>query len=301
MASKKTVSLVLGSGAARGMAHIGVIQVLEERGYTIAEIAGSSIGALIGGIYAAGQLPEFTAWICDLGRVDVFGLMDFSFSSKGFIKGEKVFQEIQKIVRERKIEELPIPFSCNAVDYQLGKDRVFDSGSLFSAIRASVSIPSLVQPAIIDGREYIDGGVLNPLPVNLLKGKKGHLLLAVNLNALGDSYIPPPKKDHFGKKLIKTPGWFRDYQKRMKKYFDSSEKETPAEIKSLGSLELINRSMELLHDRVSQLTLEKHPADILIDISKKQVGTMEFHRAAEMIEIGRIKTEHALNLWEHDS
>ncbi len=301
MTSKKSVSLVLGSGGARGMAHIGVIEVLEERGYEIREIAGSSAGALVGGIYAAGQLPEFTEWICNLGRVDVFGLMDFSFSSKGFIRGEKVFQELRKIVQERKIEELPIPFSCNAVDYHHGVDRVFDSGSLFSAIRASVSIPSLVQPAIIDGIEYIDGGVLNPLPLNLLDREEERMVLAVNLNALGDSYIAPPQKDHFGKRLIKTPGWFRDYQNRMKKYFDQAEKEKTKEIKSLGSLDLINRSMELLHDRVSQLTLEKHQADVLIEISKRQASTMEFYRAAEMIEIGRIKTEKALDSWENES
>ena len=103
MQAKKTVSLVLGSGGARGMAHIGVIEVLEERGYQIEEIAGSSVGALVGGIYASGKLPDFKDWICNLGRVDVFGLMDFSFSSKGFIKGEKVFDELRKIVEEQLI------------------------------------------------------------------------------------------------------------------------------------------------------------------------------------------------------
>lgn len=296
MNSNKSVSLVLGSGGARGMAHIGVIEVLEERGYEIKEIAGSSVGALVGGIYAKGNLADFKDWICDLGRVDVFGLMDFSFSSRGFIKGDKVFSELKKIVGECLIEELDFPFYCNAVDYAEGTERVFESGSLFAAIRASSSIPTLVQPAVIDSKEYIDGGVLNPLPMDLLKNAEENLVIAVNLNALGRSYLNPPKKAHDGKSLIKMPNWMKDYQKKMSGYFETEEK-SPKN-KSLGSLDLLNRSMELLHDRVSYLTLEKHPADILIEISKKQASTMEFYRAAELVEIGRIKMTEALNKLE---
>jgi NTE family protein len=296
MNSKKSVSLVLGSGGARGMAHIGVIEVLVERGYRIDEIAGSSVGALVGGIYAKGNLPEFKDWISNLGRMDVFGLMDFSFSSRGFIKGEKVFFELQKIVGECLIEDLDFPFCCNAVDYLEGTERVFESGSLFAAIRASSSVPTLVQPAIIDSVEYIDGGVLNPLPMDLLKKNKDNLVIAVNLNALGESYVTPPRKDHDGKSLIKMPGWMKDYQKKMSGYFESEEK--LPKIRTLGSLDLLNRSMELLHDRVSYLTLEKHPADVLIEISKKQASTMEFYRAAELVEIGRIKMTNALNKLE---
>lgn len=299
MQVNKPVSLVLGSGGARGMAHIGVIEVLEERGYAIKEIAGSSVGALIGGIYASGKLPDFKDWICHLDRIDVFGLMDFSFSSKGFIKGEKVFLELKKIVEEKQIQELSLPFYCNAVDYHEGVERVFKSGSLFSAIRASVSIPTLVQPAKIDGKEYIDGGVLNPLPMDLIKNAKENLVVAVNLNALVDSYISPPIKDHEGRRMIKTPGWMKEYQKKMSGYFEADE--TPPKLKSLGSLDLLNRSMELLHDRVSALTLEKHPADILIQISKKQASTMAFYRAAELIEIGRIKTSEALDQLENEA
>jgi NTE family protein len=297
MNSNKSVSLVLGGGGARGMAHIGVIEVLVERGYCIDEIAGSSVGALVGGIYAKGNLPLFKDWICNLGRVDVFGLMDFSFSSRGFIKGEKVFSELKKIVGECLIEDLDLPFCCNAVDYHEGIERVFESGSLFMAIRASSSIPTLVQPAVIDAKEYIDGGVLNPLPMDLLKNSTKNLVIAVNLNALGDSYLDPPKKDRDGKRLISTPAWMKDYQKKMSGYFEIEEKSP--KIRSLGSLDLLNRSMELLHDRVSYLTLEKHPADVLIEISKKQASTMEFYRAAELVEIGRIKMTQALNKLEN--
>lgn len=295
----KSVSLVLGSGGARGMAHIGVIEVLEERGYVIQEIAGSSVGALVGGIYASGKLSEFKDWICNLDRIDVFGLMDFSFSSKGFIKGEKVFLELKKIIAERQIEELPLPFYCNAVDYHEGVERVFNSGSLFTAIRASASVPSLVQPAKIDGIEYIDGGVLNPLPLDLLKSSKKNMVVAVNLNSLSGNYIPAPKKDHGGKQLLKMPGWMKDYQNKMSGYFESDL--TPSKEKSLGSLDIINRSMELLHDRVSNLSLEKYKADVVIQINKKQASTMSFYRAAELIEIGRIKTIEALDKLENEA
>jgi len=299
MQANKTVSLVLGSGGARGMAHIGVIEVLEERGYVIKEIAGSSVGALVGGVYGSGKLPDFKDWICNLDRIDVFSLMDFSFSSKGFIKGEKVFLELKKIVEERLIEDLSLPFFCNAVDYKEGKERIFDSGSLFSAIRASASIPSLVQPMNIEGIEYIDGGVLNPLPLDLLRASKKNIVVAVNLNSLSESYISPPKKDHGGKKLIKMPAWMKDYQNKMTGYFESDL--TSSQEKSLGSLEIINRSFELLHDRVSNLSLEKYTADVLIQVNKKQASTMSFYKAAELIEIGRIKTTEALDQLEDAS
>lgn len=297
MQSKKSVSLVLGSGGARGMAHIGAIEVLEERGYTIREIAGSSVGALVGGVHAAGKLADFKDWICHLDRVDVFALMDFSFSSRGFIRGEKVFSELKKIVQEQQIEDLAIPFVCNAVDYQEGKERVFRSGSLFSAIRASSSIPSLVQPARLEGREYIDGGVLNPLPMDLLHATADSFTMAVNLNALGQDYVAPPKKDHGGNRLIKMPSWMKEYQGKMIHYFESEVRSSPS--KGLGSLDIINRSMELLHDRVATLTLAKYPADVLIQVSKRQASTLSFYRAAELIEIGRIKTQAALDQFEN--
>ena len=125
MSKKKTVSLVLSSGGARGLAHVGVIEELEKRGYQIGEIAGCSAGALVGGMYAAGKMPEFKDWICNLDRVDVFSLMDFTFSSRGFIKGEKVYNALKKVVPDCQIEDLSIPFSCNAVEVHTGKEHVF--------------------------------------------------------------------------------------------------------------------------------------------------------------------------------
>lgn len=299
MSKKKTVSLVLSSGGARGLAHVGVIEELENRGYEIAEIAGCSAGALVGGMYAAGKMPEFKDWICNLDRLDVFSLMDFTFSSRGFIKGEKVYNALKKVVKDSQIEDLGIPFSCNAVDYKNGEEVIFRNGSLYAAIRASGSIPSVFQPARHHRHEFIDGGVLNPVPISLISNHENRMLVVAEVNGPESHYIQPPKKDEKGNSFLSIPGWLKDYRKKMRSYFPEEEKEEKSN--SLSSLDLITRSFDLLQDRFCQLLIEKHPVDLMVQISRKQAGTLEFHRAAEMIEIGRQKTKEALDQLENGS
>ena len=297
MAKNKTVSLVLSSGGARGLAHVGVIEELERRGYAIGEIAGCSAGALVGGMYAAGKLPEFKDWICNLDRVDVFSLMDFTFSSRGFIKGEKVYQALKKVVPDQNIENLPIRFSCNAVDVNSGKEHVFTQGSLYKAIRASGSIPSVFLPAQIDKRNFIDGGVLNPVPISLISDPHKTLIVVVNTNSLAEHFLPPAHKKSIQKKSMTMPGWLMDYQNKMKQYF-------PEEIKKVqqrrySAMELVKRSFDLLQDRYCQLLLENYQVEVEIKVASIQAGTLEFHRAAELIEVGRIKACEALDRLEH--
>lgn len=297
MSKKKTVSLVLSSGGARGLAHVGVIEELERRGYEISEIAGCSAGALVGGMYAAGKMPEFKDWICNLDRVDVFSLMDFTFSSRGFIKGEKVYNALKKVVQDCQIEDLPIRFSCNAVEVNSGKEYIFKKGSLYKAIRASGSIPSVFLPAKIDQHHFIDGGVLNPVPISLLSEPSKDLVVVVDVNGLENEFIPPPQKDETGKSFITLPNWVKEYQSKMKQFFPEEKK---AESKlAYSSLDLVTRSFDLLQDRFCELLLEKHPVDVKIKVSRKQAGTLEFHRSAEMIEIGRLKAQEALDQLEH--
>ena len=297
MSKKKTVSLVLSSGGARGLAHVGVIEELERRGYQIGEIAGCSAGALVGGMYAAGKMPEFKDWICNLDRVDVFSLMDFTFSSRGFIKGEKVYSALKKVVPDCQIEDLSIPFSCNAVEIHTGKEYVFRKGSLYKAIRASGSIPSVFLPAKIEKNHFIDGGVLNPVPISLLSDPEETLVVVVDVNGLENEFIPPPQKDESGKQFISLPSWLKDYQSKMRQFFPDEKK---AESKTAySSLELVTRSFDLLQDRFCELLLEKYPVDVKIKISRKQAGTLEFHRSAEMIEIGRLKAKEALDQLEY--
>jgi NTE family protein len=296
MGKKKTVSLVLSSGGARGLAHLGVIEELQRRGYVLGEIAGCSAGALIGGMYAAGKLPEFKDWICNLDRVDVFSLMDFTFSSSGFIKGEKVYQALKKVIPDRNIEELNLPFSCNAVDMNSGKEHVFTRGSLYKAIRASGSIPSVFLPAKIDKQHFIDGGVLNPVPISLLSNPQDTLVVVVDANALTDHYLPAQVKVA-KKQALSLPSWVKDYRQKMGSYFpEEKKKETQT---TYSALELVTRSFDLLQDRYCQLLLENYPVDVEIKVARKQAGTLEFHRAAELIEIGRIKASEALDKLEH--
>ena len=296
MGKKKTVSLVLSSGGARGLAHLGVIEELQRRGYVLGEIAGCSAGALVGGMYAAGKLPEFKDWICNLDRVDVFSLMDFTFSSSGFIKGEKVYQALKKVIPDRNIEELNLPFSCNAVDMNSGKEHVFTRGSLYKAIRASGSIPSVFLPAKIDKQHFIDGGVLNPVPISLLSNPQDTLVVVVDANALTDHYLPAQIKVA-KKQALSLPSWVKDYRQKMGSYFpEEKKKETQT---TYSALELVTRSFDLLQDRYCQLLLENYPVDVEIKVARKQAGTLEFHRAAELIEIGRIKASQALDKLEH--
>jgi NTE family protein len=297
MAKNKTVSLVLSSGGARGLAHVGVIEELERRGYNITEIAGCSAGALVGGMYAAGKLPEFKDWICNLDRVDVFSLMDFTFSSRGFIKGEKVYQALKKVVPDQAIENLPIRFSCNAVDVNSGKEHVFAQGSLYKAIRASGSIPSVFLPAQIDKRNLIDGGVLNPVPISLLSDPHNTLVVVVNANSLAEHFLHSPLKKSKQKQSLSLPEWLMDYQDKMKVFFPEEEKKVQQ--KRYSALELVSRSFDLLQDRYCQLLLENYPVEVEIKVASSQAGTLEFHRAAELIEVGRIKACEALDRLEN--
>ncbi|MFN3802428.1 patatin-like phospholipase family protein [Belliella pelovolcani] len=297
---KKTVSLVLSSGGARGMAHIGVIEALEEAGYEIVSISGCSAGALVGGIHATGNLQKFKNWICNLDKIDVFSLMDFTLSSKGFIKGDKVFNELKKLVKDCQIEDLKIPFNCTAVEIPLGKEKIFEKGMLFDAIRASVSIPTVLTPARIKEREYIDGGILNPIPLSLLpKRNRGELTFAVDLNGPKEAFVkvePETSDKKESESLIKVPQWMKDYKSKFSKYFEAEEKEEKH--KGMSSVELLNYSFDLLQDKLSSIVLEKHEVDVLIEIARTQAGTLEFHRAAELVEIGRKKTEEALKKLE---
>jgi NTE family protein len=294
--SKKTVSLVLSSGGARGMAHIGAIEALEEAGYEIVSIAGCSAGALVGGIYATGNLPKFKDWICNLDKVDVFSLMDFTFSSRGFIKGEKVFGELRKLIDDCQIESLRIPFYCTAVEIPTGNEKVFHTGSLYDAIRASVSIPSILTPAKIGRHEYIDGGILNPLPFDIIPSEEmGSLIVAVDLNGPKKAFTTfekPKEKDK-----LQLPFWMKEYKKKVSKYFKDEGKEQKH--KGMGFIDLLNFSYDLLQDKLSALVLERHPVDILIEIARDQAGTLEFDKAAELIEIGKNKMKEAIEQFEY--
>ncbi|MBX2843187.1 MAG: patatin-like phospholipase family protein [Flammeovirgaceae bacterium] len=267
----RSVALVLSSGGARGLAHIGVIEELLKNNYEIKSIAGTSMGAVIGGIYAAGKLQEFKEWACSVDKVKLLRLVDFTFSSQGFIRGDRVLNEIKKMVGHIHIEDLEIPYVAVATDIKEQVEVVFREGDLYEAIRSSMAIPTVFTPNIVDGKELVDGGILNPLPMDLVKRTPGDLLVVVNVNHNGP--LPKPIMKKIAKK--EKNGWF------------GSNGSGKTKDKKLGYFDLLMRSFDLTQDRLSDLIIEKHQPDILINISRESSGSFEFYRTKELIEIGK--------------
>ena len=278
---KQKVALVLGSGGARGTAHIGVIRELTKRGYEISSISGASMGALVGGIYASGKLDEYESWLCSLSKIDMFNLVDFTLSKKGIIKADKVLRKIQTFIPDQNIEELPIKFAAVTTDMSQKKEIVLTEGSLFEAIRASISIPMVITPAVKNDTLFVDGGVLNPVPVNRVFRQKGDILIAVNVNA----QIPDQTKTEYNSEwryfenLIH--GKLNRFQKKLSKLVTINKKE------SMGYFNLIGETTYLMLSQISKLTLERTPPDLVIEVSRHACGTFDFYKASKLIELGR--------------
>lgn len=179
---KQNVALVLSSGGPRGFAYIGAIEELLRRGYNITSVAGTSMGSLIGGIYASGRLPQIKDWLYTLDAWKVFTLMDLSISKNHIVKGDRVIEAIKEIVPDMDIEDLRIPFKAIATDLYTGEEVVFDKGNLFQAIRASISIPSLFRPVKYGYRTLIDGGIANAIPLNRVERNGNDILVAFDVN-----------------------------------------------------------------------------------------------------------------------
>lgn len=274
------VALVLSSGGARGFAHIGAIKVLENNGFNITSVAGTSMGALVGGIYAAGKLKEFEEWVSGLDVMEVLKLTDISLSKKGLVKGTRIIEKMKEIVPDQNIEDLPVPYSAIATDIIRGRERIFNAGSLFDAIRASISIPTFFQPFSMGGDYFVDGGLVNPIPINRVKRHDGDLLAVVNVNA----DIPHVK-------LQASPGEEEArgnvYLSRVRKINDHATRHIPEDKKDdIGLFNLNNRSISIMLNQIAALTLMNHKVDIMIQISKESFGTYDFYKAGEIISEG---------------
>ena len=284
---KKTISLVLGSGGARGLAHIGVIQVLEEQGFKISSISGSSMGALVGGIYAAGQLETFTEWVCALDRMNVLRLLDFSFSGDAIFKGDRIIDTLRDLIGEQAIEELQISFTAVATDLDKSREVWFSSGPLFDAIRASIALPTVFSPFIHRGRTLVDGGLLNPLPIAPTLHDMTDLTLAVSL--CGKSQ----KKEEVLPPVIKNENKSDSYYQKLLDFIeDLQPKKT--EDNEAGVFDIISKSIDAMQSSISSFKLAAYTPDIVIEIPRDACSIYEFERAAEMIEIGRLKATSAL-------
>lgn len=179
----KKVSLVLSGGGARGLAHIGVIEELEKRGYEIHSVVGTSMGALVGGVYAMGKMEEFKNWMYTLDRRKVFNLVDFTLSTHGLVKGDKVLNKMKEFISDKPIEDLPIYFAALAVNLIKKEEVLFEEGSIYDAIRASISIPNVLTPVKTEDGFLVDGGLMNNLPMSYAKRVEGDILVAVDVGA----------------------------------------------------------------------------------------------------------------------
>ncbi|MBN1987184.1 MAG: patatin-like phospholipase family protein, partial [Prolixibacteraceae bacterium] len=280
MPENKNVALVLSSGGARGIAHIGVIEELQSRGYVVTSVSGTSMGALIGGMLATGKLEIYKNWMCSLDKMDVFSLVDFTVNISGIVKGNRIIREMKKMIPDTPIEKLQIPYSAVATDVLTEKEIIFTTGSLYEAIRASISIPSVFIPHQINGWQLIDGGVINPIPINRVKRNGADILVVVNL------YSPIPHREPATKTEEKP------YNKKQSKYLKAIHERIdniiPKNKKDkVGYINLLNKTSSLMIHKIAELTIERYQPDITIEISRNAYGTYEFYRAKEIIETGR--------------
>jgi NTE family protein len=278
---KQKVALVLSGGGARGIAHIGVIEELESRGYEITSIAGTSMGSVVGGIYAAGKLDILKKWLFSLDKLKVLYMVDFTLSKQGLVKGDRVTGRLKRLIADTQIEDLRIPFAAVAVDLIQSREVVFRSGSMYEALRASVSIPTVFTPVKTKDGLLVDGGVMNNVPIDRVVRTPGDILVAVDVNA-----SVPVNKPAITKKEEKArQSVYRKKVLEFQHYLIRNGSKS-SELK-LGYFDLISKTISLMTHHTARLLMEQHSPDILIEVSHDSCEMYDFYKAEEMVEIGR--------------
>ncbi|MBL4746561.1 MAG: patatin-like phospholipase family protein [Flavobacteriaceae bacterium] len=271
---KQTVSLVLGSGGARGLAHVGVIRWLEAHDFEIKSISGCSIGAAIGGAYAMGNLDSFVAWLTGYKRSDMYFMLDFIFGKGGFVKGDKVLETIKKQIGVGLIEELPIKFTAVAADIANEEEVWLQEGALCQAIRASISLPLFFTPYELNGVKLLDGGILNPTPIEPTLKDDTDITIVVNLGGTPELKLP--------EKVIRKDPWQRKldvYINKMKKYRNKTSNEW-------SMMYVADQSFNAMQNAIAQQKMKMYPPDYIINIPRNKCNTLEFEKSAEMIAFG---------------
>ncbi len=334
-----SVSLVLGSGGARGYAHIGVIEELIAQGFDIRSVAGSSMGALVGGVYAAGKLDAYRDWVKPLQRMDVLRLLDWTFSGGGLIKGDRIIDKMRELIGEVNIEDLPVSYTAVAVDLMAQREVWFSRGPLFDAIRASIAIPTVLRPHYYEGRTLVDGGLLNPVPITPTLRDLTDCTIAVDVNSSaeqidagpGSSTTAAASDSTFGSvagvlveessplqvsaaanaatgeaaaelplplpESVPSPG----YRQRIVDFINTLvERRDKKAVRAddPGMLELFARSLDVVQETITRFKLAAQPPDLLIRVPRNVCAFYEFHRAEEVIELGRERTREALRHWQ---
>ncbi len=301
----KNIALVLASGGSRGFAHIGAIDELLSRGYKITSISGTSMGALVGGVYAAGGLDAFKEWMRKFDKFKMFTLMDFTISTDGLVKGQKLIKELKTVVPDNNIEELSIPFTAVATDIWGRKEVVFRSGSLFDAIRSSISIPSVFKPYKIGTMRLIDGGIVNPIPLNRVERHKGDLLFAIDLNAACNPHPQKQRKTVAQKleeknffEMLHLPTLHFDPSGLFKSHSNEDLSQYGESKESLNYYQLLTESFGMMIQTNSERSLILDPPDLLITIPRNSYNTMEFYKYEEIVDLGRRKCAEVLDRYE---
>tara|TARA_R110002050_G_scaffold1244_4_gene8710 strand:- start:141593 stop:142489 length:897 start_codon:yes stop_codon:yes gene_type:complete len=295
----QTISLVLGSGGARGLAHIGVIHWLEEHHFKIESISGCSMGALVGGVYAAGKLDEFEHWVSAITKVDMVGLLDLAWSNNGLIKGDKIINSLIDLVGEQLIEDLPLSFTAVAADIASEKEVWIQSGKLFDGIRASISLPLFFTPFNVNGVDLIDGGVLNPVPIAPTFGDNTDLTIAVNLGG-------PPEIKQIKESASAQPSFLsEELHEKISHFITRFQQAITPNSHDWTAYDVANQAFEAMQSTIARQKLAAYPPDITIEFPRNSCGILEFNRASEMIELGydmaQQRLHHLLeNTQQHD-
>ena len=280
------VALVLGAGGARGLAQIGVLEALDARGLEISAIAGSSSGALVGGVYAAGKLTEFREQLVRLDRRGFLKLLDPVIGRAGQLRGSRLVHRMREVVGDPDIESLPLPFTAVAVDLMRQREVWLRSGPLWEAIRASFAVPGLFTPHLVHGRELVDGGLLAPLPIAATRMSDAHRLIAVDMHGWPER---PPGSPAAAEGEPTTVG------NRVGEWFERKLGLRSDDDEEYGLTELMARSLDIMQAQIARVHLALDPPELVIRIPRDACLFYEFWRAAELIDIGRAEAEKALD------
>ena len=285
-----SVSLVLGSGGARGHAHVGVIRAIEERGLEIRNIAGCSMGAVVGGIFAAGELDTYWSWARELKRGDVVRLLDLSFTWTSIFKGERIFEVLKELIGDRQIEDLDRGFTAVATDLDQQREVWLKKGSLFRAVRASTAVPGVFSPVELDGRTLVDGGLVNPIPIAPTLNDTTDLTIAVNLNALDE----PERLGNPGESAAADSG-SGGYKAAISRWVSELLEGEEGQSSPPDAADLLTRSIDVMQGAIARLKLAAYAPDKVVSIPRDACSFFEFHRAEEMAELGYERTLRALD------
>lgn len=318
------VALVLGSGGARGYAHIGVIDELQARGCEIVGVSGSSMGALVGGLHAAGKLDDYAEWAKALTQRAVLRLLDPSITAAGVLRAEKILDAVRDILGDVAIEELKIPYTAVATDLIAGKSVWLQRGPVDAAIRASIAIPGVIAPHVLDGRLLADGGILDPLPMAPLAAVNADLTVAVSLagSESGGREAAGSRETSKDTDPGRTAEWLSRLLRSTTALFGSSAESTDepdttatddeadaqlvdsskeVSVPKLGNFEVMNRTIDIAQAALARHTLAAYPPDLLIEIPRSACRSLDFHRAAEVIDVGRTLAAQALDARDDDA